>query len=78
MQTIIKQTEDLTMISHSGITRFQGCQCNKDCSCHENFVETRYEYFTVVRNWKKFKRKTTRHNTLEEANERWDFLTNLR
>lgn len=61
------------MYHHTGVTKFTGCQCAKDCFCSEDFVPYNYDYYSVVRK----KKKTTFHNTLEEANERWNVVINL-
>lgn len=61
---------------HKGVTSFTGCQCFKDCTCHEDFTPISYHYFTV-KNRKSKKRKTTTHNTLDEALERIKFIKSL-
>ena len=73
MRRIIRQNKENIMYNHIGITEFNGCQCFKDCTCHEDFEPTTYDYYTVKRGNK----KTTTHQTLEDANVRWDFINNL-
>lgn len=70
---IIKENNLNVMYNHTGTTSFSGCQCFKNCSCNEDFKSSSYNYYTVKRKNK----KTTFHQTLEEANARWDFLNNL-
>lgn len=70
---IIKENENNIMYHHTGTTRFTGCQCFKDCSCNEDFKPAKYDYYTVLRKGK----KTTNHQTLEEANVRFEFVCNL-
>jgi len=70
---IIKENELNVMYHHTGITRFTGCQCFGDCSCNEDFKPSKYDYYTVKRKNK----KTTTHQTLEDANVRWDFVCAL-
>jgi hypothetical protein len=72
-RTIIKQNELNIMYHNVGITTFNGCQCFKDCFCSEDFKPMKYNYYTVQRKNK----KTTRHETLEDANIRWDFVCTL-
>jgi hypothetical protein len=43
------------------------------CSCNEDFKPAKYDYYTVKRKNK----KTTNHQTLEDANVRWDFVCAL-
>jgi hypothetical protein len=74
MRTIVKQTDNEKMVHHTGITRFSGCQCFKDCTCNEDFKPAPFDYYTVVRRIGTKKQKTTVHQTIEEANERWDFI----
>lgn len=71
---IIKENEFNVMYHHIGVTRFTGCQCYRDCTCNEDFKPANYDYYTVVRKNK----KTTNHQTLEDANTRWDFLSSLK
>jgi len=72
MRKIVEETKDYIVIHHTGITRFTGCQCIKDCTCNEDFVPTNYDYYTVK---KKFGRhKTTTHNSLEEVKIRLEVL----
>ena len=73
MKIIIKENENNIMFHHFGTTKFNGCQCFSDCSCFEDFKQEDYNFFTVCRKNK----KTTKHETLEEANKRWDFVCNL-
>lgn len=73
MRKILKEDEFNVMFHHTGVTRFTGCQCYKDCSCHEDFKPRTYDYYSVNRKNK----KTTIHQTLEEANIRWDFVSSL-
>lgn len=56
------------MHHHIGETRFIGCQCIKDCTCNEDFTPSEYNYYTVTRKGV----KTTKHETIEDANKRWD------
>jgi hypothetical protein len=70
---VIKEDELNVLYHHTGITRFRGCQCIKDCSCNEDFKPSNYDYYTVVRKGK----KTTFHNTLQEAEIRWDYVCGL-
>ena len=60
------------------MTKFTGCQCYKDCTCNEDFKSSKYDYYTVTRNIGTKKQKTTLHSNLNEANERWDFINNLK
>lgn len=73
VRIIIKQDDSNIMYHHTGTTKFSGCQCIKDCTCNEDFKEEEYDYYTVTRIGK----KTTIHKTLEEANERWNFVCSL-
>ena len=70
---IIKENELNAMYHHTGMTRFRGCQCFRDCSCREDFKSEHYDYYTVVRKNK----KTTNHHSEEDANIRWDFVSAL-
>ncbi len=70
---IIHETEKNVMYHHTGKTTFKGCQCMKDCTCYEDFKSCNYDYYTVKRKNK----KTTYHNTLEEAMDRWSFVDSL-
>jgi len=73
MKSIILENEKNILIKYEGFTKFRGCQCYKDCSCHEDFVNEPYKAFEVKRKFK----KTTHHNTLEEAMVRWNFVNTL-
>jgi hypothetical protein len=70
---VIKESDLNIMYHHTGTWRFTGCQCFKDCSCSEDFIPSKYNYYTVKRKNK----KTTTHSTLNEAEIRWSFLENL-
>lgn len=73
--TVIKESDFACMYHHKGMTSFRGCQCFGDCTCAEDFVPKPIDYYLVKR--KSGNYKTTSHQTLESANERWDFLYNL-
>ncbi len=73
MKTIIKQTESNILYHHTGMTRFTGCQCFKDCSCNEDFTPKPYDFYTV----KRIGIKTTNHFSLEEANIRYGYVNQL-
>jgi len=70
---IIIETSENVMYHHTGITKFRGCQCHKDCTCNEDYIEKPYNYYSVKRKNK----KTTTHDTLEDAFIRWDFVCSL-
>ena len=70
---IIKENELNIMYHHTGMSTRGGCQCFKDCSCYEDFKPAPYDYYTVKRKNK----KTTFHQTLEGALERWEFVLTL-
>ena len=72
-KAIIKENDKNIMYHHTGITKFTGCQCIKDCTCNEDFMPSKYDYYTVNRKNK----KTTAHNTLQEAEERWNLVMSL-
>lgn len=68
MKTIIEDNKKYKLVHHTGMTRFQGCQCFKDCTCSSDFVSTPYDYYTVH---KKFNRpKTTICTTIEKAHQK--------
>lgn len=73
MKTIVKETPTNIMYHHTGMTTRPGCQCYGDCGCHDNWVSQPYSYYTV----KRIGKKTTIHQTLEEAEVRWDFICSL-
>lgn len=75
MITLIKESDFAWMHYHTGMTKFKGCQCFGDCTCAKDFVPKPIDYYSVKR--KTGNCKTTSHQTLESANERWDFLYNL-
>jgi len=75
MRVIIEDTKDYTVFHHTGITRFRGCQCFKDCSCNNDFIPEPYDYYTVRKNFNKH--KTTIHSTLEEVELRKQLLLNI-
>ena len=75
---IVKQLDDKKMVHHYGMTRFQGCQCYKDCTCNNDFKSEPFDYYTVVRRIGSKKQKTTLHSTIEEAEERWKFIVELK
>jgi hypothetical protein len=73
-RTKIKENNKATMYHYKGKTGFRGCQCFKDCYCKEDFKAEYFEYYSVVR----FKNsKKSRHETIKEANERWEFVNSL-
>lgn len=70
---IVFDNEKNIMFHHTGITRYNGCQCFGDCSCREDFKPKEYDYYTVVRKGK----KTTWHQDVSSANERWEYVNTL-
>ena len=66
----LSSDSDYTLREHKGLAKFSGCQCFKDCSCKEEYVPVAYWYFTVKNTKSKKRQKTTKHSTLEEAQER--------
>ena len=70
---IVKEDTHNIMYHHTGVTKFTGCQCIKDCTCNEDFISSNYDYYTVKRKNK----KTTIHSTLAEALVRWNFVVSL-
>lgn len=75
MKTIIIDNDKVTLFHHTGMTRFTGCQCFKDCSCSEDFTPVYYDYYTVR---KKFnKPSTSNHKTLEEAKNKIEELETI-
>lgn len=77
MRILIKKEDDKKMYHHTGTSRFTGCQCFKDCTCAEDFIPETYSYYTVYRRIGTNKQKKTIHKTLEEANERWEFISKV-
>ncbi len=75
MKTILEETKDYILYHHVGKSKFQGCQCFKDCSCREDFIPQDYNYYSVKKLFNKIKTHTCK--TLEEARERIDFLNTL-
>jgi hypothetical protein len=75
-RTLIIPTELYDVYLHEGQTRFQGCQCTKDCTCHEDFKPSEYKYYTVHRKVGRY--KTTRHETMEEVEKRIQLLEQLK
>jgi hypothetical protein len=69
----IRESGNNFMYHHTGVTRFSGCQCIKDCTCNEDFKPRNYDFFSVVRKGK----KTTIHTTESEAIERFEFVCSL-
>jgi len=74
---IIKEQDNLTLTKHSQLNTLKSCQCIKDCDCNSNFSPTLVEKYRVVRILSNGKRKTSWHHSLEDAEKRWNFLTNL-
>lgn len=72
MKNVIESTDVYDLIHHTGMTSFSGCQCFKDCSCHEDFVSTPYDFYAVKKKINKI--KTTHHSTIDEARIRIAFL----
>ena len=72
MMTIIEETSEYIVYNHTGVTRYTGCQCIRDCTCKEDFVSYGYNFYSVK---KKFgKHNTTHHNTLDEVKARIEVL----
>lgn len=74
MTTILNElsNEYYEVREHKGETKFRGCQCIKDCTCHEDFKSEKYHCYSVKR--KTGRKNTTTHNTLEEVKERIKLL----
>jgi hypothetical protein len=73
-------TPTIKLRHYTGMTRFQGCQCYKDCSCHEDFKPLPVDYYTVTHlklSGKRPKSKTTYHDTMEQVQERIEFLLKI-
>jgi len=73
MKNLIFENEVAILWHHVGETVFRGCQCFKYCNCNEMFKPLKYDYYTVFRKNK----RTTNHETLEEAIIRFNFITDL-
>lgn len=71
MVTVIKQNDKNILRHYKGVHKVRSCQCSKDCDCTSESWE--YDFYTVHRIGK----KTTKHNTLEEAEVRWNVVNNL-
>lgn len=66
---LLKETPEYTIRHYTGHTEFSGCQCFKDCTCHEDFLSEPVDYYTLSINnltSKRPKSKTIRYNTLDE------------
>lgn len=74
---ILRQEQDRRIVQFYGITKYTGCQCFKDCTCREDFKEEPYNYYVVTRRIGTKKQKTTHHNTMEEVEERWEYIKTL-
>lgn len=72
---LIDSTERYDINHHTGMTTFSGCQCFKDCTCHEDFIPRPYNYYSVKKKFNKI--KTTTHNTIEEVQERIKLLNTI-
>ena len=70
---IVFENEKNKMFHHTGIARYNVCQCFGDCCCSEDFKPFEYDYYTVLRIGK----KTTWHRDLEDATERWNYVNTL-
>lgn len=73
---LLKDTDRYSLFLDTGIFKFSGCQCSKDCTCMADFIETPYEYYVVKK--KTGKIKTTNHDTLEDANKRIELLNSTK
>lgn len=40
---ITKETDKYVIIEMSGLTRFKGCQCHKDCDCADKFIAQKFK-----------------------------------
>lgn len=73
----IEDTDLYAVYYEKNTSRFQGCQCFKDCTCQEDFIPVEYEQFTVIK--KIGKKKTTHHSNLIQTVARINqILTNYR
>ena len=70
---ILKENSKNILYKYSGYSKFNGCQCNNDCVCHDLFISEYYEFYTVCRKNK----KTTNHATYKEALNRWNYVNTL-
>jgi len=71
----IIDTIKYTVFHHTGITRFGGCQCFKDCTCNEDFIPAYYDIYSVRKKFNKY--KTTHHNNIYDMLDRVEFLQTL-
>ena len=73
-RTKIKESDKSTMYHYKYNTSFSGCQCLKDCYCKEDFKTETIEYYKIIRTKNE---KGSVHKSIEEANERWEFVNSL-
>ena len=76
MRKLIEETDRYILFLDTGISKFRGCQCSKDCTCMADYIEKPYTYYAVKK--KTGKIKTTNHNTLEDANKRIELLNSTK
>ena len=48
MKTILENHKDYQLVHYSHTIKFQGCQCMKDCTCKEDYIPWKEEYYRVV------------------------------
>lgn len=74
---IIKRTQYYTVYLITGVTKFRGCQCYKDCTCHEDFKSKPYKYWEVKRITSSGRKKTTHHTNIISLKKRLKLLNKL-
>lgn len=74
--TVIKENNMAKLIHAHGQTEYKGCQCYKsECGCKDDFESRLVDSYSVAR--KTAKCKVTYHKNLEDAEKRFEFVTNL-
>jgi len=76
MNKLVKREFGNSMYHCTGLTKFTGCQCWRDCTCNEDFIPEKYDYYKIVRIHMKGV-KTTTHTTLKDAEKRWTLVNSL-
>lgn len=63
---LVFKDEYYTIKKKTGHTIFGGCQCYKDCTCHEDFVSMSFVDYVVMKKWGQGHKRSI-YSTLAEA-----------
>lgn len=71
---VILRTNVQVLRKVTGHSEFGGCQCSRDCNCHENFIKVPFTDYRVFKKWGA-KHKTFTFGKKQDAYKKFRELT---